>query len=93
MNGKLNALALGTASAFVAAFSMLILGILGVFGIYTGAVEMMSQWHMFFSLTPFGIISGMIEAAVISFVFMFILAWVYNKLIALFERNQQNHVR
>ena len=88
MNGKLNALALGIASAIVAALSILILGILGVFGIYTGAVEMMKQWHMFFSLTPFGIISGMIEAAVISFVFLYILARVYNKFVSLFDCNE-----
>lgn len=79
MNQKLNALAFGVAAAIVAALSMLLLGILGNIGIYTGAVEMMSQWHMFFSLTPVGIIAGMAEAAIISFVFLYIFAWVYNK--------------
>jgi hypothetical protein len=37
------------------------LGILGNMGFYMGAVEMMSKWHMFFSLTLFGILTGMIE--------------------------------
>jgi len=50
MIGKLNALAFGITAAIVSALSMLILGILGNWGIYTGAVEMMIQWHMFFSL-------------------------------------------
>jgi hypothetical protein len=34
---------------------------------------------MFFSLTPFGIFTGIIEAAVISFVFFYIFGWVYNE--------------
>jgi hypothetical protein len=73
-------LAFATAAAIVAALSMLILGILGNLGIYKSAVGMMTQWHMFFSLTPFGILTGMIEAAVISFIFIYIFAWLYNKL-------------
>ena len=83
MTEKLNTLALGTSAAIVAGLSMLLLGILGNFGIYQGAVEMMNQWHMFFSLTPFGIFTGIIEAAVISFVFFYIFGWVYNKFIIL----------
>jgi len=79
MTEKLNTLALGTSAAIVAGLSMLLLGILGNFGIYQGAVEMMNQWHMFFSLTPFGIFTGIIEAAVISFVFFYIFGWVYNE--------------
>ena len=70
MTEKLNSLALATSAAIVAGLSMLILGILGNLGIYQGAVEMMSQWHMFFSLTPFGIFTGIIEAALISFAFL-----------------------
>ena len=81
MTEKLNSLALGTSAALVAALSMLILGIFGNIGLYLGAVEMMSQWHMFFSLTPFGILTGMTESAVISFVFFYVFAWVYNKMI------------
>jgi hypothetical protein len=80
MNDKMNAFAFGAAAAIVAAIGMLLLGILGNLGIYSGAVSMMSQWHMFFSLTPLGILSGMIEAAVITFVFIYILGLIYNKL-------------
>ena len=83
MTDKLNSLALGASAAFVAALSMVILGILGNIGVYQGAVEMMSQWHMFFSLTPFGILTGMIEAAIISFAFFYIFGWIYNKFINL----------
>lgn len=77
---RLNILALGYAAAIVSAVVMLLLGILGNLGIYRGAVEMMKEWHMFFSLSPAGIIGGMIEAAVISFVFACFFGWVYNKL-------------
>jgi hypothetical protein len=85
MTDKLNSFALGISAAIVAGLSMLILGIFGNIGVYIGAVEMMTQWHMFFSLTPFGILTGIIEAAVISFVFFYIFGWLYNKLINLRE--------
>jgi hypothetical protein len=80
MNDKLNAFAFGAAAAIVAAIGMLILGLLGNLGIYSGAVSMMSQWHMFFSLSPLGIFTGMMEAAVITFVFIYLFGLIYNKL-------------
>jgi len=81
MNGtKLKPLALGGSAAIVAAIVMLLLGILGNLGIYTGAVEMMEQWHMFFSLSIGGIIAGIFEAAVITFVFIYLFGFLYNKL-------------
>jgi hypothetical protein len=83
MTEKLNSLAFSVSAAIVSALSMFILGILGNIGLYKGAVEMMTQWHMFFSLTPFGILTGIIEGAVISFVFFYIFGWIYNKLINL----------
>jgi hypothetical protein len=83
MTEKLNSLAFGASAALVAALSMLMLGMLGNLGLYKGAVEMMSQWHMFFSLTPFGILTGTIEAAIISFVFFYIFGWIYNNFINL----------
>lgn len=78
---KLNPLALGYAAAFVSAIIMLLLGILGNLGIYSGAVSMMEQWHMFFSLSIGGIIGGIIEAAIISFLFTYIFGWFYNKFV------------
>lgn len=80
MDQKLKALAVGYSLAIVAALIMLILGIAGKLGIYTGAVEMMQKWHAFFSLSFLGIIGGMIEAAFFSFVFGYLFAWIYNKL-------------
>ena len=79
-NKKLRSLALAGSAAIVAAVVMLLLGVLGNIGIYTGAVEMMQQWHMFFSLSIGGIIAGMFEAAVITFVFIYLFGLLYNKL-------------
>ncbi len=78
---KLNPLALGYAAAIVSAVSMLLLGILGKLGIYAGAAEMMSQWHMFFSLSLCGIIAGMVEAAVMGFVGATVFGWLYNRFV------------
>lgn len=79
MKTQLHASALGRAAAIVAALGMLILGILGNLGIYLGAADMMQQWHMFFTLSLWGIIAGMIEAAVISYVFAYLFGWFYNR--------------
>lgn len=76
---KLNSLALGYAAAIISAVLMLLLGVLGNLGVYTGAVEMMQTAHMFFNLSVVGVITGMIEAAVISFVFACLFGWTYNK--------------
>ena len=74
----LNAPALGYAGAIISAVCMLLLGLLGKMGLYAGAVTMMTQWHMFFSPSVGGIIGGMIEAAVITFVVLYVFAIVYN---------------
>lgn len=76
---KLNELALGYSGAIVSAAGMLLLSVLGKLGVYTDAVEAMQKWHMFYSLTIVGVIAGMIEAAVIGFVWLYATAWVYNK--------------
>ncbi len=78
----LNAFAFGGSAAIVALVGMMLLGLLGNFGVYMGAVEMMEAWHMFFSLTLGGIIAGMIEGAVMSFFLFWIFAWLYNQLVA-----------
>lgn len=79
MNEKINPLAFGYAGAAVGALGMLLLGILGNIGIYKGAIEMMMQWHILFSLSFGGIIVGMFEAAIMSFIFLYALGWFYNK--------------
>jgi len=81
MKQKLNEKALAISLAVISALGMLLLGIAGNFGIYMGAVEMMQQMHMFFNISILGIITGMIEAGIISFIFGWLIAYVYNKLI------------
>lgn len=76
---KLNSLALGGAAAILAAIIMLLLGILGSIGVYTDAVDMMQQWHVFFSLSIGGIIAGMVEGAAATFVFVYFFGFIYNK--------------
>jgi len=78
---RFNSLALGYAAALISAVLMLLLGILGNLGIYTGAVEMMQTVHMLFDLSVVGIITGMIEAAVLSFVGAYLFGWTYNKFV------------
>jgi hypothetical protein len=81
MAQKLNPRAFAYACAIMSAMVMLALGVLGRLGIYTGAVEQMQKWHMFFSLSVGGIIAGMVEAAVASFVLAYLFVWLYNKLL------------
>ncbi len=76
---EFNALALGYAGAAISAASMLLLGIGWNIGIYQNTAMQMAKWHMFFSPTIGGIIGGMIEAAVISFIFLYAFGRAYNK--------------
>ncbi|MFQ5493316.1 MAG: hypothetical protein ACE5DX_04115 [Candidatus Dojkabacteria bacterium] len=79
MKQGLNPIALGIAGGGTSALGMLGLGILGNLNIYSGAVEMMKQWHLFFDLSLVGIVTGMVEAGVLGFVFMYVFALFYNR--------------
>ncbi len=74
-----NPLAAGYAGAILAAACMLLLGVLGNLGWYTGAVAIMEQLHIFFSLSVTGVIAGMIEAAVLTFVSLYAFVRLYNR--------------
>lgn len=76
---KLDALKFGYAAAALSALCMLFLGIAGNFNFYTGAVRAMQGWHMFFNLTPVGIIGGILEGALWGFILAYLFAWLYNK--------------
>ena len=78
---KLNPEAMGYSGAILSAAGMLLLWIAGKIGLYNDAVEMMQQWHMFFSLSIVGLLTGIIEAAITGFVALYSLAWVYNKFV------------
>jgi len=81
MDKELNGFALGSALAILSSLCMLLIGILGNLGLYTGAVKMMQAWHIFFSLSVLGILAGIIEAAIVSFIFGWLLAFIYNKFV------------
>lgn len=87
MAQRLDPLAFAGAAALIAAIVMLFLGILGNIGLYQGAVEMMREWHMFFSLSLTGIITGIIEAVIITFVGCYAFVWIYKGSRALWEGN------
>lgn len=81
MKEKLNSAAFGLAAAIVAALIMAVIGTLSRFGIYTEAAQMMSSWHIFFDTTLLGIFAGMVEAAVSTFVLIYLFAVIHNQII------------
>ena len=78
---KLDAKALGYSLAVLAGLSMLLFGIFGILGWYSGAVSSMQQWHLFFSLSFLGIIAGVIEASVWGFINGWLIAYFYNRFV------------
>jgi len=78
---KLDALKLGYAGAIWAALAMFVLSLLASVGIYSEMAIQMSKWHMFYSVTVIGTITGMIEAAIVTFIALYVFGWIYNKLI------------
>lgn len=78
---KVNPIKLGIAGGIVAAASMLLLSILNAFGLYTGAAEQMTEWHMFYSPDALGTLTGMLEAAIITYVSLYAVAYMYDLLL------------
>lgn len=78
MQNRLNANALGLSIAFLSGLCMLILGIFGLLGIYEGAVTMMEEVHLFFSVDALGIIFGIIEGAVWGYILGGLIGVFYN---------------
>lgn len=76
--GMLNAQPAATALAVWSAVVMLLLWFLARMGLYVSAAKAMVQWHMFFDLTPTGLVGGMIEAAVVSFLGVYLFVFIYN---------------
>lgn len=70
----------GLTGAVFAAFTMLLLSIANSLGVYQGAVNMMEQWHMFYSPTVAGTITGMVEAAIITYLSILVVGWIYEML-------------
>lgn len=80
MDQQLNVHAFSSAGAVVSAVGMLLLGIGANVGIYEGAVQQMAKWHLFFSPSLGGVIGGMLEGAIVTYVFLYLFGWVYNRM-------------
>lgn len=78
---KLHAHKFSLAGAIVSVFCMILLSVVNSLGIYIGSVELMQQAHMFYTPTVGGTITGMIEAAVMTYISLYVFVWVYNKLL------------
>ena len=76
----LSPLRLGSAAAIVGAIAMGLIWTFPRMGMYQGAATMMGQWHMYFGLTPIGLLTGAIEGAIHGFIGGYVLALLYNKL-------------
>jgi hypothetical protein len=78
---KLHAHKLALAAALVSAAGMLLLSLLNGVGLYQSAASQMMGWHMYYRPNATGTLFGMIEAAVITYIYVFPIAWVYNRLL------------
>lgn len=56
------------------------MALLALAGYYTAFWEAMVQWHYLAGLTFGGILGGMVEAAVWSYIGGVVFAWTYNRL-------------
>jgi hypothetical protein len=57
---------------------MLVLGLFGLIGVYEGAVQMMVDFHLFFSVDAVGILTGILEGAFWGYVLGGLTAAFYN---------------
>jgi len=78
MFGKLDPLAVGYASGILYGVGLLALGVVANLGMYRRAADLLSQMHMFFSLSFLGLVGGMIEGGVLGFISGLVFATVYN---------------
>ena len=89
MGKELNEVAVGLSIGILSAVCIFVLGILGFGGMMQQRVMAMQQWHMFFSLSPAGIILGMIEAFIVWFIGGYVFAWLYNQLAKKLEKKSR----
>lgn len=78
MTTRLNSNALGLSLALLSGLCMLVLGLFGLMGVYEGAVQMMVDFHLFFSVDAVGILTGILEGAFWGYVLGALTAAFYN---------------
>lgn len=76
----LNTQAFGLSLGAFGAISMLVMALLAKAGVYTEAWDIMMQFHIFASLSVGGIIGGMVEAGLWSYVSGIFISTIYNRL-------------
>ncbi|MBI2102893.1 hypothetical protein HYT55_03580 [Candidatus Woesearchaeota archaeon] len=77
----LNVLGLGYALGAVRFALVLVISVLGLFGYASEAVSLLESVHFTFSLTPLGIIAGLLETTLWGFLMGLLFGWVYNRFI------------
>lgn len=78
---NLNTQALAKALAALAAITMAVMWLLGNAGLYLSAVDQMATWHVLFNLSFIGLLGGVFEAAVWSYIFGYVFGVLYNKFV------------
>lgn len=78
MQARLNPNALGLSVALLSALCMLVLGLFGLIGFYEGAVTMMEDVHLFFSVDAVGIVTGILEGAIEGYILGGLTGLFYN---------------
>ncbi len=78
-NTSLSPKGLGISLALISGICMLLLSLLGLAGYMQEAVNMMQVWHLGYQLTFIGILIGIVEAAVLSYVAGWLTALLHNK--------------
>lgn len=76
----LQAQPISLALAVWSAIVMLVLWVLAQMGFYVSAAQAMMAWHMFFNFTFMGLVGGMVEAAVVSYLGAYLFVLIYNTL-------------
>lgn len=79
---KLHAHKFALAGGITAAAGMLLLSLLNAVGLYETATMRMQDWHILYTPTVAGTILGMIEAAIITYIWLSVIVLIYNKLLA-----------
>ena len=79
MPNKLESRRLATSFAIWSALFMLIIWLLANMGIYVSAAMQMAKWHAYFNLSFSGLIWGITEAALVSYLLVYVFVWIYNK--------------
>jgi ABC-type sulfate transport system permease component len=80
MEHKLCEVSFGGAAAIVSIICVLLVALFSYLGYDTESAETMAKHHMaFFSMTPVGVITGALAAAVKGFVFGYLFAFFYNR--------------